>query len=72
MAVSYTTRSADVSKLRLGRSPTVADPKGFPRAVPLELHPWRTAWPLGHGRVEFEFGKGTFLLVSFWFGLDIF
>ena len=31
----------------------------------MELHPWLMAWPLGHERVEFEFEKETFFLVSF-------
>ena len=50
---------------RFGRSLTVANPKEFPQEVPSELHLWLTAWSLGHERVEFEFEKKTFFLVSF-------
>lgn len=54
MVISCTMRSADVSELKLWQvSLTVADPKGFPWEVLLELHPWRTAWPLGHVHVGF-------------------
>ena len=44
---------------RFGRSLTMADPKGFPQEVPLELHLKLTAWPLGHERAEFEVRKGS-------------
>ena len=37
----------------------MADPKGLPQEVPLELHLKLTAWPLGHERAEFEVRKGS-------------
>ena len=56
---------------RFDRSLTVANPKGFPREVLLELHPWLTvhapltmsAWRLN------EFEKGNVFPSQFWRGL---
>ena len=65
MATSSTTQCAMRATCHFGRSPTVANPKGFPQEVLLELHLWLTAWPLDHRHVEFEFEKEAFLLVEF-------
>ena len=61
---------------RFGRSHTMANPKGFPQEVLLELHLWLTAWSLDHDSLSawrLKFEKETFFPSQFlaWSGLKM-